>query len=42
MDILKDNEVRAFGKSSILVTLIVSLGGVDGVPINENEKVGED
>jgi len=36
MDILKDNEVRAFGNSSVLATLIVSLGGVDGVPINEN------
>jgi hypothetical protein len=42
MDILKDNEVRAFGNSSVLATLIVSLGGVDGVPINENQKVGED
>ncbi len=42
MDILKDSEVRVFGNSSILATLIVSLGGLDGVPIDENQKVGED
>lgn len=42
MDILKDNEVCAFGNSLILVELIASLGGVDGVPINENQKDGKD
>jgi len=42
MDFLKDNEVHAFGSSSVFVESIVSLGGADGVPTYENMKVGED
>jgi hypothetical protein len=36
MDILNNNEVRAFGNILVLVESIASLGGVDGVPIDEN------
>jgi hypothetical protein len=36
MDILKDNDVRASGNSSVLVESIDSLGGADGVPTDES------
>jgi len=36
MDILKDNEVHVFGNNSILATLIASLVGADGLPMDEN------
>jgi len=36
MDILKDNEVCAYGNSSLLFESIASLGGANGVLINES------
>jgi hypothetical protein len=33
---MKDNEVCAYGNSLVLVESIDSLGGADGVPIDEN------
>ncbi len=42
MDIFKDNEVHAFGNSSVLATSIASLAETNGLPMNENQKVGEE
>jgi hypothetical protein len=42
MDILKDNEVCAFGNNSDLAASIASSTRVDGLPMDENQKDGEE